>query len=95
MVLAFLALLLDFDMAYIFAGSDFEPQLSGILALVHIVTICGAIEMLRLRSLEVARTAMALACIPCLSPLALIGIPFGIWGTIVLRRPHIATEFLS
>lgn len=64
-----------------------------LLAFINLFTLCGAISMCRLRSLWFARTAMGLACIPCLSPLVCVGIPFGLWGLVVLSRPHVAAEF--
>lgn len=91
-VLGSLTLLLDVVIACNSRPGDFVA-LMGWIILAHIVTFVGAIEMLRLRSYAVARTAMVLACIPVLSPLAFIGIPFGIWGAVVLWKPHITAEF--
>jgi hypothetical protein len=56
-------------------------------------TVYGAICMLRLRSLGLAQVAMALALLPCCSPMFFYGIPFGIWGLIVLYLPHVTAEF--
>lgn len=63
------------------------------LTAVHVFTICGALSMFKLRSIWFARTAMAVACIPYLSPFVCVGIPIGIWGLVVLCLPHVTAEF--
>jgi len=36
-----------------------------------------------------------LACIPCVSPVMFLGIPFGFWALTVLTRPHVRSAFRS
>jgi hypothetical protein len=38
-------------------------------------------------------TAAVLACVPMISPMIWIGIPFGVWAVIVLRRPSVRAAF--
>lgn len=54
---------------------------------------CGAYQMNQVRSLRMSRAAAILACIPGLSPLGILAIPFGIWATVVLYLPSTAAEF--
>jgi len=58
-----------------------------------VVVLVGAIRMLALRSYEYAFVAAILAMIPCVTPCCLLGLPFGIWALIVLRKPGIKDQF--
>ena len=49
--------------------------------------------MLSLRSYEFAMVAAILAMIPCLTPCCLLGLPFGIWAVVVLRKPGVKEYF--
>ena len=40
-----------------------------------------------------ALTGCILACIPCCSPGCVLGIPFGIWGLIVLNQEDVKRAF--
>ncbi|MGO8763967.1 MAG: hypothetical protein ACLQSR_02390 [Limisphaerales bacterium] len=60
---------------------------------VSILIWMGAARMMALRSYEFAVTATVLAMIPCLSPCCLIGLPFGIWALVVLRKPEVKSRF--
>jgi hypothetical protein len=53
----------------------------------------GALQMRQTKNLTVCRRAAILACIPFLSPSIVLGIPFGIWATVVLFRKSVADEF--
>jgi drug/metabolite transporter (DMT)-like permease len=53
----------------------------------------AARQMRRLRALPVCRAAAIFACIPLLTPLGWLGIPFGIWASIVLFQKSTAEEF--
>lgn len=53
----------------------------------------GAIKMIKGKSYGLAKTATIVAMIPLLGPCCLLGIPFGIWGFIVLNRPHVRQSF--
>jgi serine/threonine protein kinase len=54
----------------------------------------GAVRMLRLRSYEKAVATAVLAMVPW-SPAWLLGLPFGIWGLVVLRRQEVRAAFLD
>jgi hypothetical protein len=64
-----------------------------ILLLIHAVILFGAIRMMKLRSYGLAMTSSVLGTIPCLSPCCVVGIPFGIWGLIVLMKPEVKQAF--
>jgi hypothetical protein len=53
----------------------------------------GSIRMLSLKSYGVAKAAAIVAMIPLLGPCCLLGIPFGIWAFVVLRRPEVQSAF--
>jgi DNA-directed RNA polymerase subunit M/transcription elongation factor TFIIS len=62
--------------------------LATILAIpiVQIIVIVAGANMLRFRGRSVAIMGSILAIVPVVSPLCLLGIPFGIWGLIVLLQ---------
>jgi len=49
--------------------------------------------MKALRSYEFAMIAALLALLPCVTSCCLIGLPFGIWAIIILRRPTVKNQF--
>lgn len=53
----------------------------------------GAWQMRRMRSLRLSRVAAITACIPFLSPVVFLGIPYGIWAAAVLFQKSTAEEF--
>jgi hypothetical protein len=55
----------------------------------------GALQMLNLKSRQMAVTACILSCIPCISGCCLLGIPFGIWGLVVLNDEAVKRSFES
>ena len=57
------------------------------------VIIFGCLKMMKLQSYGFAFTTAILAMIPCISPCCLLGIPFGIWGLVVLNDPHVKSSF--
>lgn len=57
------------------------------------VILVGALRMKDLRSRALCQAACILALIPCLGPSFILGIPFGIWGLIVLNDPAVAQSF--
>jgi hypothetical protein len=70
----------------------------GITALVlwPLFTLCitfGSISMIRMKGYSSATFAAILAVIPICSPCIVIGIPFGVWALIVLRRPEVKRRF--
>jgi serine/threonine protein kinase len=61
---------------------------------VALFLISGAVQMMRLRSYPLAVAATMLAMLPW-SPAWILGLPFGIWGWRVLRRPAVREAFLN
>lgn len=57
------------------------------------LVLFGAIKMLSLKSHGWAKTAAVIACIPCLSPCYIFGIPFGIWALVVMADPAVMRAF--
>jgi hypothetical protein len=58
-----------------------------------ILVLVGALRMKALRSYEFSFIAALLALLPCVTSCCLIGLPFGIWAILVLRRPGIKGQF--
>jgi predicted Zn finger-like uncharacterized protein len=56
------------------------------------ITLAGAIKMKRLQNHGLATTACILAMIPC-NCCFLLGLPFGIWGLVVLNKPAVKEAF--
>jgi hypothetical protein len=56
----------------------------SILFLSQVFIAVGSAKMSKLESYRLARFAMVLACIPFLSPFYMVGVPFGIWGLVLL-----------
>jgi hypothetical protein len=54
--------------------------------------LIGGIQMLTLRSRSGAMTASIVAMVPC-SVCCLLGLPFGIWGLVVLGKPEVTSAF--
>jgi hypothetical protein len=65
----------------------------GITALFAILLIAGSFGMMRQGSYLWAMTTCILALIPFIGPCYFLGIPIGIWGLIVLRRPSVRDSF--
>jgi hypothetical protein len=66
----------------------------GALALIlSLVALAGALRMLALRNYEFAMLAAILAMVPCVTPCCLLGLPFGIWAVVALRKPGIKDRF--
>jgi hypothetical protein len=55
-------------------------------------SICAA-KMGKLESFPMAQAGCLLCIIPVLSPFYFLGIPFGVWGWMLLRRPAIRQAF--
>ena len=55
----------------------------------------GAKKMKSLRSYEFALAAAVLSTVPCLTPCCgyLLGLTFGIWALVVLRKPEVKSHF--
>jgi hypothetical protein len=62
------------------------------LAALNGFVLFGAIKMLRLQSRGLATAACIVAMLPC-SCCCLLGLPFGIWGLVVLNKPDVKSHF--
>jgi hypothetical protein len=60
---------------------------------IHVFQCICAAKMGRLESFRLAVAGCVLSAIPFLSPLYYLGIPFAIWGIILLRKPAIKEAF--
>ncbi len=56
-----------------------------------VVTLAG-VMMLTMKSYGTAMTGVIFAMLPC-NPGCLLGLPFGIWGLVVLNRPEVKRAF--
>jgi hypothetical protein len=65
----------------------------GITMLYCLVLISGAFSMMRQGSYLWAVTTCILAMVPFVGPCYFLGIPLGIWGLLVLRRPEVRDAF--
>ena len=63
------------------------------MLVVAIVTIIGSIAMIRLKGFKTAAVAGILNCVPLISSCCVVGLPFGIWASIVLFQPGIKSRF--
>lgn len=62
---------------------------------ISVLILAGAKKMKSLRSYEFALAAAALSTVPCLTPCCgyLLGLAFGIWSLVVLRKPEVKSHF--
>ena len=78
-----------------FSADFVAPALYALLlAAAAGLLLTGAMRMLRLRSYPMALTAAILALVPW-SLGWLLGLPFGIWALVVLRRGEVMAAFLG
>ena len=66
---------------------------SILMVAANAVILAGSLRMKDLRSRGLARAACVLALIPCLGPCFVVGIPFGVWGLVVLNDPQVWSSF--
>jgi hypothetical protein len=62
---------------------------------ISVLIFVGAKKMKSLRSYEFALAAAALSTVPCLTPCCgyLLGLAFGIWALVILRKPDVKSQF--
>lgn len=78
------------------AADQSGDGLVNVLALfVNIATVIGAHRMMNLESYRSAMVAAVVSVIPICSPCIVLGIPFGIWAIVLLRRPDVKAAFTS
>lgn len=63
-----------------------------VIALLDGFVVFGAIKMMRLQSFGLAMAACIIALLPC-QCCCLFGLPFGIWGLVVLNKPEVKSQF--
>jgi hypothetical protein len=63
------------------------------LVLLNSIVLAGALNMRKLRKHRSAVTAAGIAIIPIISPLLIVGIPFGVWAMVKLSDPEIKRYF--
>ncbi len=61
---------------------------------INAFVLLGGLKMSRLESRTVAFAACIVAMLPC-QCCCLLGIPFGIWGLVVLNKPEVKSQFTS
>ncbi len=85
----------------------FEEQFGGMMSamgsagyslniiglLVGIFLVWGCIQMMNAQKYGVAMAAVIIGMIPCVGPCCVLGIPFGIWGLIVLSDVNVKALF--
>jgi hypothetical protein len=105
-----LALAIPFDLFLLVSGMARRLQRPGIdpvtriaIRLLWDVIIMGAscyvcwggLQMKRLANFSHARAAAIVACIPCVGPCCVLGLPCGVWALTVLGKPGIEGAFKS
>jgi len=81
------------------AGPERAGEITGIWisalgwTIVNVMIVGCCINTLRLASYRWALTGGILAVIPVCSPLYIVGIPFGIWLLILLKKPEVQRRF--
>ena len=60
---------------------------------VAVFLVWGALKMQRLEGHGIALAACILALVPCISPCCVIGLPFGIWGLVVINDQNVKQAF--
>lgn len=88
---------------YLLANPDLMPKTreTGLWSLfyasvgifVSVVVLVGAISMLRLGPRWLALLGACAALVPIFGPCFFLGIPFGIWALVVLRKPEMIAAF--
>lgn len=78
---------------YFAGGQPLQMALVTLVSLPSIVIFIGALRMRQMRSLRFCRVAAIMACIPIITPTVVVGIPLGIWATLVLFKPNTAAAF--
>ena len=67
--------------------------ISLVVALVNGFVLFGAIKMLRLQNFGLVMAAVIVAMLPC-QCCCLLGLPFGIWALMVLKKPEVKSQFM-
>lgn len=65
----------------------------SILAVVHTIQFIGGLRLRRVTSIPLAYAGAIACCIPCFSPLGVVGIPFGVYAIRLLQQRDIKVAF--
>jgi hypothetical protein len=62
---------------------------------ISVLILIGAKKMKSLQSYQFSLAAASLSMVPCLTPCCgyLLGVAFGIWALVVLRKPDVKSHF--
>jgi hypothetical protein len=66
---------------------------NGIALAVGVFIILGAMKMMKGQSYGMSLAAAIVAMIPCLSSCCIVGLPIGIWATVVLSSTDVKNAF--
>lgn len=66
---------------------------SFIMLIANVVILFGAVSMKNLKNYGFAKSAAGIACVPCIGPCFILGIPFGIMAFVVLSRFGVRDAF--
>lgn len=67
--------------------------LAAVLSVIYCCSVAGGVLMGKLHNYKLCRAACIMAMIPVISPLVVVGIPFGFMGLMKLKRPEIKRGF--
>lgn len=76
-----------------YVGTGFGYGLGFFSLILAPIIIYGGMKMLSGQKLGLAKTAAILAIVPLSSCCFVLGIPFGVWALIVLRKPEVKAFF--
>lgn len=78
-----------------FQAGQYFGMVIGVLVYMtgSLIAIIGGIAMIRGKGYRTAFVSAIVACIPCLTPCFILGIPFGIWAIIALNNPETKAFF--
>ena len=68
---------------------------AAVLAAVYSLSMAGGILLGQLNNYKLCKIACIVALVPVLSPLVVVGIPFGLMGLMKLRNPDVKKAFGS
>lgn len=85
-------------------AEQFGPLLAGLtggmmtvinllLMALYVVCLLGGIKMLKAQSYGLVMTACIISSIPCFGSTCCLGMVPGIWGLVLLTKPHIRNAF--
>ena len=66
---------------------------SFIMLIANVVILFGATSMKNLKNYGFAKSAAGIACVPCIGPCFVLGIPFGIMAFVALNRFEVKDAF--